>query len=129
MLLAVNIGSKQPFRLVLSKRRSIRRLRSASFRCMLAFTRNPSGASGVGERRYSIKHRKSRGISRFHTVFYSSERTTSLVQGLEPVAGADTLVGGDQGWPEIRRHPANDEAVPRTKPGSMPHFGYPYRQN
>src|ERR1051326_2521913 len=94
MLLAVNIGSKQPFRLVLSKRRSIRRLRSASFRCMLAFTRNPSGASGVGERRYSIKHRKSRGISRFHTVFYSSERTTSLVQGLVQIQVDDVVRHG-----------------------------------
>src|SRR5207302_6183621 len=42
MLLAVIIGSWQPRRSVLSKRRWIRRLRLASFRRMMVFTRNPS---------------------------------------------------------------------------------------
>src|SRR6266851_1913568 len=43
MLLAVNSGRSQPVRSVLSRRRSMRRLRLASLPCKVAFTRNPSG--------------------------------------------------------------------------------------
>src|SRR5260370_2656333 len=43
MLLAVNCGWWQSPSLVLSRRRSMRRLRLASLRCRVAFTRNPSG--------------------------------------------------------------------------------------
>src|SRR5271156_2702972 len=43
MLRAVVMGWEQPRRSFLSRRRCIRRLLLASFRRMLAFTRNPSG--------------------------------------------------------------------------------------
>src|SRR5271168_4910773 len=43
MLAAVIMGWEQPRRSFLSSRRWIRRLRLASFRRMLGFTRNPSG--------------------------------------------------------------------------------------
>src|SRR5258708_23606133 len=43
MLAAVNCGRSQSPSLVLSRRRSMRRLRLASLRCKVAFTRNPSG--------------------------------------------------------------------------------------
>src|SRR5260370_41164377 len=43
MLVAVNCGRSQSPSLVLSRRRSMRRLRLASLRCKVAFTRNPSG--------------------------------------------------------------------------------------
>src|SRR6516165_1226298 len=43
MLLAVIMGWEQPRRSFLSRRRSIRRLRWANSRRMIAFTRNPSG--------------------------------------------------------------------------------------
>src|SRR5216684_6576598 len=43
MLLAVNCGRSQSPSRVLSRRRSMRRLRLASLRCRVAFTRNPSG--------------------------------------------------------------------------------------
>src|SRR5271170_6037431 len=42
MLLAVNIGWPRSGMVVLSKRRSMRRLPLASFRPMILFTRNPS---------------------------------------------------------------------------------------
>src|SRR5438128_10819106 len=43
MLLAAIMGSEQPRRSVLSKRRWMRRLLLVSFCRMIAFTRNPSG--------------------------------------------------------------------------------------
>src|SRR5437879_4018031 len=42
MLRAVNIGRSQPRTFFLSRRRSMRRLLLANFRCMIVFTRNPS---------------------------------------------------------------------------------------
>src|SRR5450755_363013 len=47
MLLAVDWGRSQAPSLVLSRRRSMRRLRSASLRCTVAFTRNLSWQWGL----------------------------------------------------------------------------------
>src|SRR6516162_1305876 len=82
MLCAVNIGRSKPCRLCLSSRRSIRRLRWASCRRILVFTRNPFLA-GAPESVVTLQTlRKDQGFRVFLEILPLTRPGGSLVQGL-----------------------------------------------
>src|SRR5947209_6498084 len=66
MLLAVSMGFEQSPRSVLSKRRWMRRLLLASFRRMIAFTRNPLVHSGLEKADTPVNPRKAEGFRDSH---------------------------------------------------------------
>src|SRR5208282_307931 len=83
MLDAVNIGCSQPRTLCLSSRRSIRRLRWASCRRILVFTRNPFLLEVLNSVATLQTPPDSQEISSFFDFSTFNRPWCSLVQGLE----------------------------------------------
>src|SRR5262249_37765817 len=96
MLEAVNIGWSQPATLVLSRRRSRRRLRWLSCWRILAFTRNPILA-GVMKTVQSFKHRRKIKGFRVFSLLQTKARATYACSRAS--TGPDPVVAGEPETP------------------------------
>src|SRR5262245_49035376 len=82
MLVAVSMGCEQPRRSVLSRRRSILRLRRFSCRFIVAFTRNPLWLGCMEKRAILQTPQKGQGFSSFSLNSNFRAAEGSLIQGL-----------------------------------------------
>src|SRR5260370_41311054 len=84
MLVAVNCGRSQSPSLVLSRRRSMRRLRLASLRCKVAFTRNPSGLRVLETPDTLSNPRKAERFRVFHGISSPTNGGFALLRARHP---------------------------------------------